>query len=59
MIFSFIGVILVRLPMAYLGGVILDGGLLGAWVGMCADVLVKAILVSIYYLRGKWIDISV
>ncbi|HSG71447.1 MAG TPA: MATE family efflux transporter, partial [Planctomycetaceae bacterium] len=59
MIFSFIGVILVRLPLAYLGGVVLDGGLIGAWVGMCADVLVKAILVSVYYLRGKWVETSV
>jgi multidrug resistance protein, MATE family len=59
MIFSFIGVILVRLPLAYLGGVVLDGGLIGAWVGMCADVLVKSILVSVYYLRGRWTEISV
>lgn len=59
MIFSFIGVILVRLPLSYLGGVVLDGGLIGAWVGMCADVLVKAILVSVYYLRGKWTETSV
>jgi multidrug resistance protein, MATE family len=59
MIFSFIGVMLIRLPLAYLGGVVLEGGLLGAWIGMCADVLVKAILVSLHYLRGSWTETAI
>jgi hypothetical protein len=34
MIFSLIGGILIRTPLAYLGGVILGSGLIGAWCGM-------------------------
>src|SRR5690606_14016541 len=32
---SCIGILVVRLPLAYLGGIVLDGGLVGAWAGMC------------------------
>jgi putative MATE family efflux protein len=52
-IFSVIGV---RIPVAYLCGIVLDGGLFGAWIGMCADIGVRATLVWWRYTRGRWAD---
>ncbi|QDU39299.1 Multidrug resistance protein NorM [Maioricimonas rarisocia] len=48
-----------RLPLAYLGGVVLDGGLIGAWIGMCADMLARGVLVAARFLSGKWTKIRV
>ncbi|MGE3315333.1 MAG: MATE family efflux transporter [Planctomycetaceae bacterium] len=48
------GVLCVRLSLAYLFGVYWQGGLFGAWIGMCADVGIRAILVAICYVRGSW-----
>lgn len=48
------GVLCVRLSLAYLFGVYWQGGLLGAWVGMCADVGIRAILVAFRYTFGRW-----
>jgi len=44
----------VRLPVAWLCGVTLNGGLYGAWIGMCADMLLRGVLVSVRFWRGGW-----
>lgn len=54
LLFAFIGV-LIRLPMAYLFGVVLEGGLIGAWIGMFSDLTVRAILSTVRFSRGKWV----
>lgn len=59
MLFSLLGVMFVRVPLAYFCGIVLDGGLIGAWVGMCSDVSLRAVLMSVRYLRGRWVHISV
>jgi len=59
MIFSFIGVVFVRLPVAYFCGVVLEMGLIGAWIGMFSDVTLKAVLLSVRYLRGKWTELKI
>ena len=59
MIISFIGVVFVRLPGAYLCGVVLEWGLIGAWIGMFADVTLKAVMLSVRYLRGKWTELKI
>ena len=51
--------VFVRLPVAYLFGIHLRGGLMGAWVGMCADMTVRALLAALRYSRGKWVDTKV
>lgn len=48
------GVVAVRIPLAYLLGIVYEWGLLGAWIGMAADVTVRAVLVGIRYARGQW-----
>ncbi len=55
MIVSLIGVLGIRLALAYLFGIVFDGGLLGAWVGMCCDNTVRALLVAWLFRRGRWI----
>jgi MATE family multidrug resistance protein len=52
---NLIGIFVVRLPLAYICGVLLDGGLFGAWVGMCSDLGIRAVLAAVRYVRGRWI----
>lgn len=51
--------VVVRLPVAWLCGVTLGGGLYGAWIGMCADMLLRAILVAIRFWSSGWTAIRV
>lgn len=48
-----------RLPLAWLFGIVLGGGLIGAWVGMCGEMLLRAILLLAKYLKGDWVHKSV
>jgi len=54
MIITAIGLIGLRIPLSYLGGVVLRGGLVGAWVGMNVDLLVRAGLMTLRFRSGKW-----
>lgn len=56
LLITIIGVLGFRLPVAYVCGVVLQGGLIGAWAGMCADILVRSVLASIRYARGRWME---
>jgi putative MATE family efflux protein len=49
------GIFVVRLPLSYTFGVLLHGGLVGAWIGMCSDLGVRAVLATVRYVRGDWI----
>lgn len=53
-----IGVYGIRLPVAWLGGLVLQGGLLGAWTGMFADVTVRSLLVCLRYASGRWVRLD-
>ena len=46
--------LVVRLPAAWLFGVVLGGGLYGAWIGMCLDMLFRGVLLSVRFWRGGW-----
>jgi len=59
MIFSLIGGVCLRVPVAWLFGVYLGGGLLGAWIGMWCDNLAKFILGGGRFLHGGWKRIRV
>lgn len=54
MLFSIICGVFVRVPVAYLGGVVLGGGLIGAWCGMWADNVLRSILCFTRYVHGGW-----
>jgi putative MATE family efflux protein len=49
----------VRVPVAYLCGVWLEGGLFGAWIGMSADNLLRAGLIAWHYRAGVWVQTRV
>jgi putative MATE family efflux protein len=49
-----IGVIGIRLPVAWFFGIVCGGGLIGAWSGMCVDVLFRMVVATLYYRRGRW-----
>ena len=49
----------VRLTLAYVCGIVLHGGLLGAWIGMCLDNTTRAVLVAWLLRRGRWMSKSV
>ena len=55
LMFTIIGVFGVRIPVAYLCGVVYQGGLVGAWTGMCADLGLRAALAAWQFSRGRWI----
>ena len=42
------------LPLAYLFGRILEGGVVGAWIGATIYIVVYGITVFIRFQRGKW-----
>ena len=51
---ALLGNILIRVSVGYFCGVYLQLGLMGAWIGMGADNIVRSILVSWRYLGGRW-----
>jgi len=59
MIYTALSMALVRVPLAYLGGFVLRGGLLGAWMGMFGDLVVRAVLMSLRFRLGRWKRIQV
>lgn len=55
---SILGTLFVRNALAWLGGIACGGGLVGAWVGMLVDNVLRAALISRYYYRGKWLHLN-
>ena len=41
--------------LSYGCGVLLGGGLVGAWIGMCSDLGIRAVLATVRYVRGAWV----
>lgn len=54
MLISAIGLGLIRLPLGALFGIFLAGGLLGAWIGMFVDLVVRAGLLAWRFQSGRW-----
>jgi putative MATE family efflux protein len=54
MFINIFGIMCIRLPVGYLLGIVCSGGLIGAWAGMCLDVLFRMIAAMFYYRRGRW-----
>lgn len=56
---ALIGNVVVRASVGYFFGIYCQLGLLGAWMGMGADNLLRACLISWRYLSGKWMHLKV
>ncbi len=59
LLITMIGAYCIRLPLGYYFGVVLDGGLLGAWLGMFGDMTWRAIGATARYLGGRWVHTRV
>lgn len=46
-------------PLAYVFGITLDGGLLGAWIGLVVWFTLYAVLLIILFLRMRWQEIEI
>ncbi len=53
------GTFLLRLSLGYVFGILLNGGLLGAWIGMFADMFWRATIASLRFARGKWLTTKI
>lgn len=56
---SFIGIGILRPALAYLFGMVLGYGIVGAWAGMFVDQAVRLLLTSIRFYSGKWANIKI
>ncbi|MGL4422058.1 MAG: MATE family efflux transporter, partial [Gemmataceae bacterium] len=58
-IYSWIGFLGVRIPLAYLLTTQITPGLWGAWLAMLADLIVRSTLLMLRFYSGKWKTIRV
>jgi putative MATE family efflux protein len=49
----------IRLPVAWLLGVYMGYGLTGIWIGLCGEIVIRAILFSARFFNGGWTRITV
>lgn len=54
LLYTFIGIWLVRVGLGYVLGVLLKMGLFGMWLGWFADFFARALLVLLRFRTGKW-----
>lgn len=54
LLITIVGAVFIRVPVGYYFGIVEQWGLLGAWMGMFADMLWRAGAASLRYARGAW-----
>jgi putative MATE family efflux protein len=59
MIVTLIGTVLFRVPITYLFVFVLDGGLSGVWLATSVDWSMRALILCLLYLRGRWKTVTV
>ena len=59
LMFTVLSMFALRIPLAYLFGIVLHGGLVGAWVGMVSDMTLRALLGGIRFTWGGWHKLKV
>ncbi len=59
LLITLVSVYVVRLPLGYLLGIHLELGLMGVWIGMCGDMVLRGILATVRFTRGRWITTTV
>ncbi len=50
---------LIRLPLAWLFGVRLGGGLSGVWIGLCGEIVIRSALFAWRFWNGGWMRVAV
>jgi putative MATE family efflux protein len=59
MIVTLVGTVLFRVPITYLFVLVLDGGLSGVWLATAVDWSMRALILCVLYLRGRWKTVTV
>ena len=59
LVFTFIGLLGIRIPLAYWFAWSLKLGVIGAWYAMIIDLVVRSLLVTVRFYRGRWLDIKI
>jgi putative MATE family efflux protein len=54
LILSYFSVFCVRLPAAYILGLVLGYKLVGIWFALCGEVVFRGMIFGIFFLRGRW-----
>ncbi|MFQ5494354.1 MAG: MATE family efflux transporter, partial [Phycisphaerae bacterium] len=58
MLITIVGIV-IRLSAGYYFGIVKEGGLMGAWMGMFGDMIWRAAATAVRYVRGRWLETSV
>jgi putative MATE family efflux protein len=56
---ALVSILGVRVPVAYLGGIVFQYGLVGAWWGMGADNTLRSVLIAWRFAAGRWLRVKV
>jgi len=56
---NFSGLLTTRLIGAYVWAFVFDLGLLGIWIGMMSDLVIRGVVFLVYYRKGRWARMSV
>ena len=59
MFVNLMGLIIMRLSLAYALGFILGMGLFGIWLGMAIETFLRAIVIYAVFIKGKWMQVKV
>lgn len=59
LLISLMGAFLIRVPLGYYFGIVLNGGLIGAWIGMFGDMIWRAVAAVFRYHWGGWVHTKV
>jgi len=59
LIFSIVGLAIIRVPGGYLLGVMLGGGLFGAWIAVCVDMAIRALMALVRFTWGRWTSLRI
>lgn len=59
MIVSIISMVICRILFSYILAVIFNMGMMGTWYAMSLDWIVKAIIYTYHYIKGKWMNYQV
>ena len=54
MIVTLVGTTLFRVPITYLFAITLNGGLNGVWLATAVDWSMRALIMCVLYMRGRW-----
>ena len=56
---TFVGIWGVRVLGVYLLGIRLNWGLVGVWLAISIDIIVRGIILMVRFMRGKWKEIKI